>query len=57
MDIQLESTLHIVLRLRGGMYHFTSGRNDFGDIPNNGTLAIRTLFNLSSSRDVSKSTI
>ena len=24
-----EETAHLVLRLRGGMYHFTSGRQDF----------------------------
>lgn len=28
-DIMCESTLHLVLRLRGGMYNFTSGRLDF----------------------------
>jgi len=28
-NIQLESTLHLVLRLRGGMYHLSSGRVDF----------------------------
>jgi ubiquitin len=28
-NIQKESTLHLVLRLRGGMYDETSGRNDF----------------------------
>jgi ubiquitin len=28
-NIQKESTLHLVLNLRGGMYHETSGRNDF----------------------------
>lgn len=27
-NIQKESTLHLVLRLRGGMYHESSGRND-----------------------------
>merc|ERR1711968_188762 len=27
-NIQNESTLHLVLRLRGGMYHQTSGRLD-----------------------------
>ncbi|CAF2681647.1 unnamed protein product [Rotaria sp. Silwood2] len=27
--IQKEATLHLVLRLRGGMYHFTSGRHNF----------------------------
>ena len=28
-NIQREATIHIVLRLRGGMYHFSSGRQDF----------------------------
>jgi len=28
-NIQKESTLHLVLRLRGGMHHITSGRVDF----------------------------
>lgn len=28
-NIQTESTLHLVLRLRGGMYHLSSGRVDF----------------------------
>ncbi len=28
-NIQKESTLHIVLRLRGGMMHESSGRDDF----------------------------
>jgi ubiquitin-large subunit ribosomal protein L40e len=28
-NIQKESTLHLVLRSRGGMYHSTSGREDF----------------------------
>lgn len=27
-NIQNESTLHLVLALRGGMYHFTSGKTD-----------------------------
>jgi len=27
-NIQVESTIHLVLRLRGGMYHESSGRND-----------------------------
>jgi len=30
--IQKESTLHLVLRLRGGMYHLSSGRVDFCSI-------------------------
>jgi ubiquitin C len=28
-----ESTIYLVLRLRGGMYHFTSGRQDFCNLP------------------------
>ena len=28
-----ECTLHLVLRLRGGMYHFISGRQDFCLLP------------------------
>jgi len=31
-NIQRESTLHLVLRLRGGMLQMTSGRNDFDPI-------------------------
>jgi hypothetical protein len=31
--VQRESTLSLVLRLRGGMYHFTSGRHDFAAFP------------------------
>ena len=32
-NIQNEATIHLVLRLRGGMYHFTSGRQDFNQLP------------------------
>ena len=31
-NIQHESTLHLVLRLRGGMLHWTSGRVDYKDL-------------------------
>ena len=31
-NIQKESTLHLVLRLRGGMYHYSSGRTADGKI-------------------------
>ncbi|CAF3455292.1 unnamed protein product [Rotaria sp. Silwood2] len=41
-NIQAESTLHLVLRLRGGMYHFTSGRQDFSSFPNNSAQAIKS---------------
>merc|ERR1719409_2548276 len=30
-NIQKESTMHLVQRLRGGMLHFTSGRTGFWD--------------------------
>jgi hypothetical protein len=40
-NIQNESTIHLVLRLRGGMYHFTSGRQDFKNLPYNCADAIR----------------
>ena len=46
-DIQKETTLHLVLFSRGGMYHFTSGRNNFTHIPYDCALIIRTLFELS----------
>ena len=32
-NIKQASTLHLVERLRGGMYHFTSGRDDFDNVP------------------------
>ena len=37
-----ESRLHLILRLRGGMYHFTSGRQDFSSIPQSGAEAIQS---------------
>ena len=30
-NIHAESTIHMILRLRGGMFHFSSGRNGFGE--------------------------
>jgi hypothetical protein len=42
-NIQKESTIHMVLRLRGGMYHFTSGRLDFDQFPNNDVEAIKNV--------------
>ncbi|CAF4951483.1 unnamed protein product [Rotaria sp. Silwood1] len=41
--IQKESTIHLVLRLRGGMYHFTSGRQDFQNLPHTGADAIKNV--------------
>ena len=40
-NIQKESTLSLVLRLRGGMYHFSSGRQGFENLPYNGALAVK----------------
>ena len=31
-NVSKEDTLHLVLRLRGGMYHFTSGRQNFSNL-------------------------
>ncbi|CAG8732953.1 33863_t:CDS:1, partial [Racocetra persica] len=31
-NIQKESTMHLVLRLRGGMFHETSGRTGFNEL-------------------------
>ncbi|CAF1546601.1 unnamed protein product [Didymodactylos carnosus] len=42
-NIQKESTLHLVLRYRGGMYHFTSGRQDFDNLPYNGATAVKNV--------------
>ena len=40
--IPAEYTLHLVSCLRGGMYHFTSGRQDFSSIPKSGAEAIQS---------------
>jgi hypothetical protein len=42
-NIQKESTIHMMLRLRGGMYHFTSGRQDFDSLPYRSAEAIRNI--------------
>ncbi len=42
-NIKKECTLHMVLRLRGGMYHFTSGRQDFGNLSYDATKAIQNV--------------
>ena len=41
--LQRESTGHLVFRLRGGMYHFTSGRQDFHQFPSDSAQAIDNL--------------
>ena len=42
-NIEKESTLHLVLSLRGGMFHFTSGRQEFEDLPSKSTMAIKNV--------------
>jgi hypothetical protein len=39
--IEKEATIHLILRLRGGMYHFTSGRQDFNNLPYDGVQAVQ----------------
>jgi hypothetical protein len=41
--VRKESTIHLVLRLRGGMYHFTSGRQDFNSLPYDGAEAVKNV--------------
>ncbi|CAF1015637.1 unnamed protein product [Didymodactylos carnosus] len=43
-----EYTIHLTLRLRGGMYHFTSGRQDFDKLPYCDSKAVKNVlaFNL-----------
>jgi hypothetical protein len=43
-NIQRESTLHLVLRHRGGMYHFTSGRQGFNHLSSEGAEAVKNAF-------------
>ncbi len=45
-NISKEDTLHLVLRLRGGMYHFTSGRQDFSKLSDIRAEAIRSILTL-----------
>ncbi len=42
-NIPNESTIHLVLSLRGGMYHYTSGRQDFDTLPYHSTEAIQNV--------------
>ncbi|CAF3415795.1 unnamed protein product, partial [Rotaria socialis] len=42
-NIQNGSMFHIVLCLRGGMYHFTSGRHNFNKLPSTQAEAIRNV--------------
>jgi len=43
--VQNESTVHLVLRLRGGMYHFSSGRQDFSNMPSESATAVINILN------------
>ena len=56
-NIQNGSMLQLVLRLRGGMYHFTSGRRDFDSFPYDRAEAIRNVlrFNIKNMNQVSLS--
>jgi hypothetical protein len=42
-NIQKESTIHVVLCLRGGMYHFTSGRQNFNHLSYDGAEAVKNV--------------
>ena len=41
--ITTESKIQLVLSLRGGMYHFTSGRQNFENLPRTGAEAIKNV--------------
>ncbi|CAF1090069.1 unnamed protein product [Didymodactylos carnosus] len=45
-NIQKESTLHIIKRLKGGMYHFTSGRQDFRNLAYHDAEAVKDVLAL-----------
>ena len=47
-NIKQESMLYLVERLRGGMYHFTSGRNDFDSLPLGIAEAVREILRYNS---------
>ncbi|CAF1060020.1 unnamed protein product, partial [Didymodactylos carnosus] len=42
-NIKKGSTMQMVLRLRGGMYHFTSGRQGFDNLPYGGADAVKSV--------------
>ena len=44
-NVQKDSTIHVVLRLRGGMYHFSSGRQNFSNMPSEGATAVINILN------------
>ena len=55
-NIKTESTLHLVLRLRGAMFHFTSGRLDFSSFTSNTTAAVQDAlaFKLKRTKDIQR---
>jgi len=42
-NVQNGSTIFLIERLRGGMYHFTSGRQDFCDLTYDGAKAVKNV--------------
>jgi hypothetical protein len=42
-NIRTESIIHLIERCRGGMYHFTSGRQDFHCLTYNGAKAVKNV--------------
>ena len=45
-NIKQDTVIYLILCLRGGMYHFTSGRHDFTDLPYLGIKAIQNILTL-----------
>ena len=45
-NVQNGSTVSLVLRLRGGMYHLTSGRNNFNQLPYDSKAIITEIFTI-----------
>jgi len=43
-NIGMESTINLVLCLQGGMYHFTSGRQDFDHLSYDGMKGVQNFF-------------
>ena len=42
-NIPKDGLINMYLRLRGGMYHFTSGRQGFHNLPKNAAIAIKKI--------------
>jgi hypothetical protein len=42
-NIQQNSRIHVLHLMRGGMYHFTSGRQDFNDLSYDGAQAVKNV--------------